>query len=107
MEQKLLGDAPSKMERSWVSERFRQNEALGSVKSLDVYPLFCITCATNRPRRQEEEQLRAAGAAAPAAESRAASAPKAATAAKAQAPKAAKAAQVGTSFRDDGRMMAE
>ena len=35
MEQKLLGDAPSKMERSWVSERFRQNEGLGSVKSLE------------------------------------------------------------------------
>ena len=108
MEQKLLGDAPSKMERSWVSERFRQNEGLGSVKSLDVYPLFCITCATSRPRRQEEQQLRAAGAA-PAAESRAASAPKAA-AAKAQAPKAAKAAQVGTTgdilsgWEDDGRM---
>lgn len=93
-----------------VSERFRQNEGLGSVKSLDVFPLFCITCATSRPRRQEEQQLRAAGVAAtPAAESRAASAPKAeATAAKAQAPKAkAKAAQVGTSSRDDGRMMAE
>lgn len=85
------------LRQKWNDLGFRN----GSVKMKVWAPLN----HSSRPRRQEEQQLRAAGAA-PAAESRAASVPKAAAAAKAQAPKAAKAAQVGTSFRD-GRMMAE
>lgn len=88
------------LRQKWNDLGFRN----GSVKMKVWAPLN----HSSRPRRQEEQQLRAAGAA-PAAESRAASAPKAA-AAKAQAPKAAKAAQVGTTgdilsgWEDDGRM---